>query len=253
MQVPLPLVQRGAVLRLLLEVLHRLQRPLHYLGLLVLQQPGRTVLGCGLHCLTDCRRGRQAVAAHVGVFRPLEVPMVVVSLVGRVALVVILLCSGAGKLTPAGFAAATGMFRSLLGPGRRLALPAVLAAVLATAELAVAGLLAVPATASLGAVAAVGLFAGLTGGVAVVLGRRLQVRCACFGTRVTRLRPVHLVRNGAMLAAAAGTCVITVSDAGSPGTPHELVLAAMLGAFLALILMRLDDLAAALSPSPARP
>lgn len=173
--------------------------------------------------------------------------MPVISLAGQTSLVAILLVSGLGKLTPAGLAAAAAMFGQL---GVRQATRG-LAGALAAAELLVAALIAVPPTAVVGTAAAVGLFGALTAGVAVVLGRKLDVRCACFG-RATRLRPVHLVRNGVLLAAAAGTCLATVARDGPPRAADLISLAVLLGVVTALVLIRLDDLVAAFSLSRSR-
>lgn len=174
--------------------------------------------------------------------------MAVLSLAGRVLIVAILLAGAAGKLTPAGFAAATDMFRQL--SVRRGA--GALAGLLACVELAAAAVTAIPATAAVGTAAAAGVFAVLTVGVAVVLARGIDVRCACFGSRTTRLRPVHLVRNAAMLGAALGACLTTQATAGLPATPDAIVLAVLLGGLPALVLVKLDDLAAAFALSPDR-
>lgn len=167
--------------------------------------------------------------------------MAVASLTLRVLLLAVLAWSAATKLRPAGFRAVAGMMREL-GIGGH---PALAGAALIGAELATAVLLAVPATASLATVAAVVVFAGLTGGVAVVLSRRMTVRCACFGAQATPLRPIHLVRNGFLL-----TCAVAAVATGSAGPldGSGWILGASAGAVLAVVTVRLEDLAFLFSP-----
>lgn len=180
--------------------------------------------------------------------------MTVLSLAGRVLLVTILVWSAGVKLRPSGFSATVDMFRQLsLTRGARL-----LAGGLAGAELVVAMLVAVPATALVGTAAAAVLFALLASGVGVVLARRMVVRCACFGVAASTVGRVHLVRNIALLAGGASAFAAThnathnaAPSPVSPVSPAAILVAAVLGVVLALILVRLEDLAFLLS-FPAR-
>jgi hypothetical protein len=140
------------------------------------------------------------------------VRVAVVGLTLRVLLITVLLWSSVVKSRPAGFRAVSSMLRQL-GIRRRRAL---VGFALLGAEMATAALLAVPATTLAGSAAAMLLFAGLTGGVAVVLHKKLDVRCACFGAHTARLGPIHLVRNGLLTMCAVGAFLATVSASAGP-------------------------------------
>ncbi len=131
------------------------------------------------------------------------------------------------------------------------------AAVLVTAEAAVTGLCAAalimtflsrapaPALTGVALVAcAAALMAVLTAGVAVAVRRGVTAPCACFGSGGRApLGGVHLARNAFLLA----VLVAGVASAGlqrwQPGLAAA-VLAASAGGVLALLLTRLDDVAA---------
>jgi len=106
------------------------------------------------------------------------------------------------------------------------------AAVLVTAEMAATGL------------CAAALMAVLTAGVAVAVRRGVTAPCACFGSGGRApLGGVHLARNAYLLA----VLVTGVASAGlqrwQPGVAAA-VLAASAGGVSALLLTRLDDVAA---------
>ena len=170
--------------------------------------------------------------------------MVSVALTCRVLLVVVLVWSVTGKLAPSGFRATVDMLRQL-GP-----VPATrsVACALIIAEFAVAVLVAVPRTAVVGAPAAVTLFVILTGAVSWVLARRINVRCACFGAAGRTLNTTHLIRNLALLAVAGCACLAT----HLPRAPEAISISTALGVFLALVLVRLDDVIFLFS-APTRP
>lgn len=170
--------------------------------------------------------------------------MVTIALTCRVLLVIVLAWSVAGKLAPSGFRATVDMLRQLgAAPATRS-----VACLLIIAETAVALLVALPRTAAVGPVAAVTLFAILTGGVGWVLARRMNVRCACFGAAGRSLSTTHLIRNLVLLAAAIYACLVT----RLPGAPEAIMISTVLGVFLALVLVRLDDVIFLFS-APARP
>jgi hypothetical protein len=138
------------------------------------------------------------------------------------------------------------------------------AAALAAAEAVVAGLCATaltmtflsrpgalagpaltgPALTGAALASAAALTAVLTAGVAVAVRRGVAAPCACFGSRGrASLSGVHLTRNACLLA------VLMAGAAGagielSPPGPAAAALAAVAGGVSALLLTRLDDLAA---------
>jgi hypothetical protein len=123
------------------------------------------------------------------------------------------------------------------------------------AGLAVAAVLTAAATPGAATVTAVSLGAAalLTGilaaGVAVVLRRGTRARCACFGAaRRQPLGKTHLTRNLSLLAAVAAGLAL---DALAPGRPMSAgaAMAAVAGALVALLLIRLDDLVMVFKPA----
>lgn len=141
-----------------------------------------------------------------------------------------------------------GLHETGLVPERML--PAATASLAVTEAVVAAGLLAAAGAASpatlpgIPALAlAVLLTAALATGIAMVIRRGTQARCACFGTRAGRpLGRVHLARNLSLLAVTcAGLAAAPLAHSRPPlaGT----VLAAMAGAVAALLFIRWDDLA----------
>jgi hypothetical protein len=127
---------------------------------------------------------------------------------------------------------------------------AIAAGVLTAAALtAVAGSGAVPLAESV-LIAASWLTGVLTAGVAAVIRRGTQTRCACFGAASSRpLGRAHLVRNLSLLA------VVCVGLATVPLTQPrpilaDALLAAAVSGVAALLFIRWDDLADLLAPIP---
>lgn len=152
-----------------------------------------------------------------------------------------------------GAAAFRSLVESLAGLAvvpRGLALP--VAVLLVLAEAAVVVLLAVPATGRLGLLAAALLLAALTAGVALELRRGTGGSCRCFGVSTRPLARLHLLRNG-------GLALVAALGAAAPPAerhPAGVALAACAGALLAVLVVRLDDLADLLraprGPAPNR-
>jgi hypothetical protein len=150
----------------------------------------------------------------------------------------------------AGLAATALVSRPLTGP---------VAAALAGAEAAVAGLCAtaltmtfvsrqgapaVPALTGAALAGAAALTAVLTAGVAVAVRRGVAAPCACFGSGGRApLSGVHLTRNACLLAVLVAGAVGAEIERWPPG-PAAAALAAAAGGVSALLLTRLDDLTA---------
>jgi hypothetical protein len=129
-------------------------------------------------------------------------------------------------------------------------------AVTAAGLLAAAGLIAAAAPGAIrlaesALAAAAVLTAALATGVAMVICRGTQARCACFGAHSTRpLGWVHLARNMCLLAMiGAGLAAVPLAHGRPPlaGT----VLSALAGAVAALLFIRWDDLAELFGPIPS--
>lgn len=101
--------------------------------------------------------------------------------------------------------------------------------------------------------AAATLIAALAAGVAVVIRRGVQARCACFGGRSSRpLGAAHLIRNGTLLLVLTAALVVGPAGlaAGRLSAPAVAV-AIGAGAVVALLFVRWDDLADLFAPIPA--
>lgn len=169
------------------------------------------------------------------------------ALISRGLLGVVFAVSAGSKLRSA---TAFRAFASWLGalPG----LPALgrpMAAVLATAEAVTAVLLAVPWTGQAGLVLAAGLLALLAAGTFAVARTGVRTPCQCFGTSAAPLSARHVLRNVLLGAAAA-------IGAACPGPvaagPAAVILCLDAGAFAALLVLFLDDLARFLAgPGPS--
>jgi hypothetical protein len=94
------------------------------------------------------------------------------------------------------------------------------------------------------------LLAVFTGAIGVLLRRGERAPCHCFGVQDAPLGPVHLVRNVVLFA-------IAVTGALSPAGAYDagaVALAVVSGLVVAVLVVRLDDLADLFSsPRPARP
>jgi len=130
------------------------------------------------------------------------------------------------------------------------------AAWLVTAETAVTGLCAAalimtslsrapaPALTGVALAGAAALMAVLTAGVAVAVRRGVTAACACFGSGGRApLGGVHLARNAYLLAVLVTGAASAVLQRWQPGLAAA-VLAAAAGGVSALLLTRLDDVAA---------
>jgi uncharacterized membrane protein YphA (DoxX/SURF4 family) len=137
------------------------------------------------------------------------------ALVLRLAIGAVLVVAGALKLrAPGDFATEIANYQ--LFP----ALAPYLAVVLPLVELVVGGaLLVAPRDSPRAApVAALALFAQFTVAVAAAYFRRINIDCGCFGTGGGPITALTLVRDLALMAAAAGTLVLEGAAAGTPGT-----------------------------------
>lgn len=100
-------------------------------------------------------------------------------------------------------------------------------------------------------VLAVMLTGALVVGVAVIMRRGTQARCACFGAGTGRpLGRVHLIRNVTLLAAIATGLVSSVLGHGHPA-PAASAVAAAGGALAALVFIRWEELAELFAPIPS--
>ncbi len=134
---------------------------------------------------------------------------------------------GAEAVTAAGLAVAAGL-AAAAGPGAK---PAAETALTAAAVLT----------------------AVLAGGVALVMRRGTEARCACFGAGSGRpLGGVHLIRNLTLLALLVSGAAGSALGHGHPA-PAGIVVAAAAGAVAALLFVRWEDLAGLFTPisSPA--
>jgi hypothetical protein len=90
----------------------------------------------------------------------------------------------------------------------------------------------------------------LTSGVALIIRRGAQARCACFGARSSRpLGRAHLARNVGLLAVV-GVGLIAAPLAHGRPAPAGAMLAAVAGAAAALVVIRWEDIADLFAPVP---
>ncbi|MEV8376856.1 MauE/DoxX family redox-associated membrane protein [Kribbella sp. NPDC056861] len=163
----------------------------------------------------------------------------VIELLCRSVLVVVLLTAAASKLRSRRAFSDFAASLAVLVP-RRSRLTA--AALTSGEVLAAVGLVVAPLAGYAGTVA---LFAALSAGVALVLRRRLQVRCRCFGAGTAVLSKGHLVRNlllTAIAMAGLGAQFVAAPD-GLDAVAITLIAG---GAVIGFCLTRWDDLSALL-------
>jgi hypothetical protein len=122
----------------------------------------------------------------------------------------------------------------------RLAGPA--AAAIVVAETATVALLAGPPTVPAGLGLAAGVLGGFVVGLAVILAGRARVRCRCFGGVGAMIGPRHLVRAGLLLLAAIAGLTALSAHPPAPDPPAAVV-AGGIALIVAVVLIRLDDLA----------
>jgi hypothetical protein len=167
----------------------------------------------------------------------------------RWLLVAVFVLAAGGKVLRTGFrefVASAGRLLPTRWSGRRRQ---VAVAVLA-AEVAAVGLLVWPVTAPVGFGVGLGLSVLLATGVGAALRRGERAPCRCFGTSTTPLGPVHLVRNGAVAAAALTGLVLAALTPPAPVHPAGAGLAILVGFVLAALVVRMDDLASLFAPMP---
>ncbi|MGW5264946.1 MauE/DoxX family redox-associated membrane protein [Microbispora sp. NPDC004025] len=157
----------------------------------------------------------------------------------RSLLALLFLASAGGKLRGAGayrdFVAATGRLAPRFLPTRWAAV-----AVVAT-EIAVAALVAVPATATAGFLLAAVLLSAFTLAILAALRRDERTPCACFGRSRRRLGGGHVVRNLLLLVVAGlGLLGSAFAADGSADTAGVLTAVAA-GAAGALLVSLADD------------
>ena len=112
-------------------------------------------------------------------------------------------------------------------------------------EALVVGLVAVPATGTIGLALAASLLAGYTAVLAAGLARGRRVACQCFGTDGDVIRMKHIVRNGLLTLLAGGGAVIS-TDSRSFASSRDLIALAA-GLVVGWLATRWDDLAYLLS------
>lgn len=168
----------------------------------------------------------------------------------RVMLVVLLAVSSVSKVAGRGaFTRFTAWVTALPLPRTRR--PAVIAAAFPVAEAAALILLVVPATVRVGMLGSAVLFLVFATGTTVVVRKKTDVPCMCFGSSATPMNAWHAVRDWLLCAAAAAGAVLAVPPPG--GTPRVLT-AAGVGLVAALLVLFAEDLTVLWAgTAPARP
>jgi hypothetical protein len=119
--------------------------------------------------------------------------------------------------------------------------PALVAMVMAAAEVIIVVLLALPWTARAGLVLAAATLAMFTAGTWLAVARGADKPCQCFGASASPLARRHVVRDALLCAAAV---VGALSTGGPAGAAAGVVVSLAAGLTLALFVIFLDDLAA---------
>ena len=127
-------------------------------------------------------------------------------------------------------------------------------AMLTAAEAAVVVLVAIPATATAGLVAAAVLSLGLTLGLAAAVNRGARQPCHCFGLSSEPLSGQHVIRNALLLTlAVTGSAAAIAVGPGAPSAGQaESWLTAIGGLAAALLIIFSGDVTALLKPPSAR-
>ncbi|MYS86156.1 MauE/DoxX family redox-associated membrane protein [Embleya scabrispora] len=165
---------------------------------------------------------------------------------GRVLLGLVFLCSAAGKGRGGdAFRAFRESVGQLVPSLRRRARPLVgltgVAVATVVAEALVVVLLALPGTSSAGFALAAALLTAFTAALAAALRRKLRATCRCFGGDAP-IAPRHIVRNLLLLVVAGTALAVSGPGTGTSYSP-SLLLAVGCGAVLALLTVKLDELA----------
>jgi hypothetical protein len=170
-----------------------------------------------------------------------------IGLCGLVGAVFLVAVAGkvAGNDALHAFVASVGGMRVLPS---RLATPVAL--VVVGAEVAVCGLLAVPAQAArvAGFVIAVGLLVAFMVGTVMAIRRGVRTPCRCFGTSTAPLGRQQVVRNAVLTVVAAGGAVVSVSTHGQVD-PAGAAVAAAAGLVLGVLVAAADDLIELFQPA----
>ncbi|MEU6370065.1 MauE/DoxX family redox-associated membrane protein [Streptomyces sp. NPDC046931] len=158
----------------------------------------------------------------------------------RILLVVVFAVAVVSKLRSAdAFGAFVRSVQGLaaLSPHRSRAV----ARVVAGAEVAGVVLLVLPSRMAMVGFALVGCLLGAFAlAMAASLRRGVRVPCRCFGASTRSTGPLQLVRNGFLMAVAAGGAVGTVH--GLPKSPGGLAVACATGLVLGVVVTNLDDI-----------
>jgi len=125
------------------------------------------------------------------------------------------------------------------------------AALVVTAEVAVALSLAWPPTVLAGFCLALGLLVAFTVAIAVALRRGRRVPCRCFGASAVPVGPGHLARNAVLLVAAATGAVQAGAGTVLAGLgPAGLAAVAMAAGAAAVLLSAIGEIAGLFTSSP---
>lgn len=174
--------------------------------------------------------------------------------VARVVLALVFLASTVSKLRGRhGFAGFVQAVRDIrLVPGRLV--PAVARAVVGLEGLTTI-LLTSPGFGAAGEALAALMLTAFTTVVVVLLRRGVRARCACFGGSGTTFGPRHVMRNGCLLVLAVGSLL---SSSGwwpqtTPPSAPGIAVAVLLAGLIAVLVIKMDDLAAILTRTRPAP
>jgi hypothetical protein len=113
----------------------------------------------------------------------------------------------------------------------------------------IAGVAGTRAVVVVALVLAAALLAVLTGGIVLALRRGADVSCACFGAGDRPLSRRHLARNGVLFLIAVGGVGVADHVPRDAAEPLAVLLAGLVGAVVALVLIRLEDLVELFAPA----
>ncbi|SCF26612.1 hypothetical protein GA0074695_4961 [Micromonospora viridifaciens] len=156
----------------------------------------------------------------------------------RSAIALVFLAAAAGKLRAGVDAFAASILDVVRVPARHARL---LAGLVITGELIVAGLLVVPRSALVGLATAALLTVALVAVVITALQRGSGARCACFGVRSTPFGKRHVLRNLLMIGVVATGAWFHLP--ASAYRPQHYLLGVLVGLVVAALLVAFDDIA----------
>lgn len=125
---------------------------------------------------------------------------------------------------------------------------------LAAAEAVVVVLVAIPATGTVGLVAATALCLALTAGLALAVSRGAHEPCHCFGISSEPLGRQQIIRNALLLAATSGGAVSAIAGGAGPSAPAPtaaVIVAVTAGVTVAILIMFSDDAVGLIRPADA--